>query len=77
MQFGRDEGLLLLADSKSEVSVRLCIQPRGPGEIALDETRSLASGEDTFPIDPVDSGNWVIRVIVDGTLVKNFPFEVK
>jgi len=77
MGFISGERLQLNFQNKSAVSVRLCIQPRGPGVIALDLTQDLSAGDDSIAIGAIEPGTWVIRVIVDNTLVKNFPFEVR
>jgi hypothetical protein len=64
-------------ESRSEVAVRVCIQPGGPGELALDDTRTMAAGAGSFVIGVFEPGAYITRVIVDGVLVKNFPFEVR
>lgn len=76
-QYSVGDSLVIQVESKSEVAVRACIQPRGPGEITFDRTQTLPSREGTFPVGTFEPGNYVIRVIVDNTLVKNFPFTVK
>jgi hypothetical protein len=76
-QFGQ-EPLLIMFDAKSGVDVRACIQnTRGGGKLAFDQTVSFSAGSNEFPVGSFEPGTYVIRVIVDGVLVKNFPFEVK
>jgi len=56
--------------------VRACVQPRGPGEITFDQTQTMPQGQGVFPVGTFKPGTYVIRVIVDGVLVKYFPFEI-
>ncbi|GEM_PF-2537256 len=77
-QYSPGEALAIRAESKSEVAVRACIQPRGGGtSLAFDQTQTMPQGTGTFSIGTFQKGTFVIRVIVDGVLVKNFPFEIK
>jgi hypothetical protein len=76
-QFGSGDALAIQADAKSEVELRACIQPRGPGDIAFDNTQTMPAGQGTFSVGTFEAGPYVIRVIVEGVLVKNFPFEIK
>ena len=57
--------------------MRACVQSRGPGEITFDHTQTMPQGHSAFPVGTFKPGTYVIRVIVDGALVKNFPFEIK
>jgi hypothetical protein len=78
MQFTQGEPLVIQVDSKSEVNLRACIQPMsGAKEVTLDETQSFSQGQGSFSIGTLKAGTYVIRVIVDDTLVKNFPFVLK
>ncbi|MEW6092999.1 MAG: hypothetical protein AB1531_03440 [Chloroflexota bacterium] len=78
VEFAAGESLLIMFDAKTDVEVRACIQNTiGGGEIAFDQTSSFISGENEFSVGVFEPSNYVIRVIVDGVLVKNFPFEVK
>jgi hypothetical protein len=77
-KFAQDEPIQILADVKTEVAVRACIQPlSGQGEIADDRTDTIGQGERTLDFGPFSPGSYVIRVIVDNTLVKNFPFQIE
>lgn len=75
MEFASSDALVIRVVSKSEVLVRACIQSRsGGGKIPFDQSMTLPSGEGFFPIGTVPPGTYVVRVIVDDTLVKNLPF---
>ncbi len=78
MQLTAGEPLAIQIESKAEVEVRACIQPIGGSkEIPFDQTQSISQGSSSFGIGSFDPGKYVIRVIVDGTLVKNFPFTAQ
>ncbi len=78
VEFAAGEPLLIMFDAKTDVEVRACIQNTvGGGGIAFDQTSSFSSGENEFSLGVFEPSSYVIRVIVDGVLVKNFPFEVK
>jgi|WetSurMetagenome_2_1015567.scaffolds.fasta_scaffold126712_1 hypothetical protein len=76
-QYSQGESLAINIDVKSEVAVRACIQPMGGGSsLTLDETITFSQGVGSFDLGSFSKGTYVIRVIVDNTLVKNFPFSV-
>jgi hypothetical protein len=76
-QYSQGESLAINVDVKSEVAVRACIQPMGGGSsLTLDETITFSQGVGSFDLGSFSKGTYVIRVIVDNTLVKNFPFSV-
>jgi hypothetical protein len=76
-QFAK-EPLLIMFDARKNVDIRACIQnTQGGGKIAFDETSSFKKGSNEFQLGDFEPGSYVIRVIVDGVLVKNFPFEIK
>jgi len=77
MEFASTDTLDLRADSISDVAVRACIQSRSGGPIAFDQTQTLTQGPSGLTLGSFQLGNYVVRVIVDGTLVKNFPFSIK
>ncbi len=77
MEFASTDTLDFRADSKSDVAVRACIQNFNGRPIAFDKTQTLTQGASGFSLGSFQSGNYVVRVIVDGTLVKNFPFSIK
>jgi hypothetical protein len=73
-----DDSITIKMRVLKAVEVRACVQSRaGGGGIPADKTLSVESGEDSFPLGEFSSGNYVIRVIVDGKLVKNLTFEVR
>jgi hypothetical protein len=77
-QYGQDEALRLEAETKAEVTVRACVQCRsGGGDLPLDKAERMAAGQGSMDLGTFGSGSYVVRVIVEDTLVKNFPFQVK
>ena len=76
-QFATADTLEIRADTTAEVNVRVCIQGMSSSKIALDTTKGFAAGPAGLGLGSFDKGTYVIRVIVDDTLVKNFPFEIK
>jgi len=77
-RFAQAEALEIQADAKSDVAIRACIQPlSGQGELQYDETETIAQGEHSLDLGTFQPGSYVIRVIVDRTLVKNFPFQIR
>ena len=75
--FSNDEDLLIMFDAAENVEIRACIQQTvGAGQIAFDQTNAFQSGSNEFALGNFDPGTYVIRVIVDGILVRNFPFQV-
>jgi len=77
MQFPVGEPLLIMFDAKSAVQIRACIQHTvGGGKLAFDQTSSFQTGENEFQIGTFEPGPYVVRVIVDGTLVKNLSFSI-
>ncbi len=77
VDFSIDEPLLIMFDAKSDVTIRACIQVPGRGNLALNETQSFSEGSNEFNLGAFAKGSYIMRVIVDETLVKNFPFSVK
>lgn len=77
MEFASTDSLDLRADSISEVAVRACVQDFNGGPIAFDQTQTFAQGSSGLTLGSFQPGNYVVRVIVDDTLVKNFPFAIK
>jgi len=78
VEFAAGEPLLIMFDAKTDVEVRACIQNTvGGGEIAFDQTTSFLGGENEFQVGTFESSNYVIRVIVEGVLVKNFQFVIE
>ena len=77
MEFASSDTLDLRADSNSDVAVRACIQSFNGGPIAFDQTQTFTQGSSGLSLGSFQLGNYVVRVIVDDTLVKNFPFSIK
>jgi hypothetical protein len=77
-RFGEDKAINLWLRVKSDVRVRICVEEtRGGGEIAYDETRPLQSGQSAIALGTLDRGPYVIRLSIDGTLVRNIPFSIR
>ena len=78
LEFQKGNKLEIQYVAISEVTLRACIQPLGGGStIAFDQSKDLSVGQGQFTLVSFQSGNYVIRVIVNNTLVKNFPFSIK
>jgi len=78
VMFAQDEPLVIQTDAKFEVAIRACVQPTsGQDEIPFDQTQTLPLGPGEFPIGTYSAGQYVVRVIVDNTLVKNFSFQTE
>jgi hypothetical protein len=77
-QYAENETLVIQLEVKSEVTVQACIQPMGGGNsLPLDESKTFSAGQASFDLGSFQKGNYVIRVIVDNILVKNFPFNIQ
>ena len=78
LEFQKSSKLGIQYEAISEVTLRACIQPMGGSStIAFDQSKALSTGQGQFELDAFESGNYVIRVIVGDTLIKNFPFTMK
>lgn len=78
VQFSATDVVAIRAESLGTTSVRACVQERkGGGKIALDVTVTAEEGERLLPLGLFPEGSYVVRVIVDGTLVKNLTFVVQ
>jgi hypothetical protein len=70
--------LALRADTIGPVAVRACVQVRGPeNRIVADQSADMAAGHGGIRLGPIPPGSYVVRVIVAGTLVRNFPFVTR
>jgi len=77
-KFSVNDVVAIRAGSLGTTSVRACVQERtGGGKIALDVTVTAEEGERLLSLGLFPQGSYVVRVIVDGTLVKNLPFVVQ
>ena len=73
--FAAGETLAIAVDSLGAVTLRACLQ--AAREIPIDQTYDLSTGEQTLVLGALDEpGMYVVRVIVDGVLVKNLPFTL-
>jgi hypothetical protein len=73
-----DDSLAVKMQVLNATQVRACVQERtGGGGIPADKTASVEPGEALLPLGKFSAGNYVVRVIVDGNLVKNLTFEVR
>jgi hypothetical protein len=72
------ELLAINASVLSEVSVRFCVQGFFTGGVIADDlTTDLVPGDNQVHLDAFDTAaDYVVRVIVDGVLVKNLPFTL-
>ena len=76
-KFSVDDSVTFQVDSFTGVTVKVCVEERrGGGDIAFDQTIDINAGERDLEIGAFEVGSYVGRVIVDGVLVKNLPFEV-
>ncbi len=76
-KFSVDGSVTLQVDSLTDVTLKVCVEERrGGGEIAFDQTIDINAGEGNLEIGALEVDSYVLRVIVDGVLVKNLPFEV-
>jgi hypothetical protein len=74
--FAADEPLAIQVDSLGAGSLRACVQ--AASEIPIDQTYELAAGGQTLQLGALgEPGMYVVRVIVDGVLVKNLPFTLE
>lgn len=75
--FAADTPLAIRFDSLASADVRVCVgQRRGGGQIVLDQTFTAAEGSGSFALGPFPPDIYVVRVLVDGTLIRNLPFVV-
>jgi len=73
------ELLAVNVSAVAEVPVRFCVQGfYAGGVIADDLTADMVPGENRVHLDAFDTAaDYVVRVIVDGVLVKNLPFTLQ
>ena len=76
-RFTSSDQLAIITDNINEVSLRACIVERkGGGKIPFDKTQDLPSGSGSISLGSFEPGSYVVRVIVEGILVRNLPFSV-
>lgn len=76
--FPVSEPLVIKISSVGDVTVRACVQFFNGNQIAFDQSFTFTPGENEITLGAFpDAGNYVVRMIVDGVLVKNFPFTLQ
>ncbi len=77
-RFDEGQAINLWLQIKTDSRVRICVEEtRGGGEIAYDEIVSMKTGQSAVTFGTLERGPYVIRLSIDGTLVKNVPFSVR
>lgn len=77
-RFEEGQAINLWLQVKSDTRIRICVEEtRGGGEIVYDETTSFTSGQRAVPFGVLERGPYVIRIGIDGTLIRNIPFSVR
>ncbi len=77
-RFEEGQAINLWLQVKSDTRIRVCVEEtRGGGEIVYDETASFTSGQSAIPFGVLERGPYVIRIGIDGTLIRNMPFSVR
>jgi hypothetical protein len=76
--FFPDRPVSVQADVISSVEVQFCVEERrGGGEITFDEVRTMQAGMNIYSLGNFEQGSYVIRVILEGSLIRNLPFVVE
>ena len=66
------------ATATAAVTVRYCVQQRsGSATTVSDTTASMSAGTGTTTLGTLPAGSMVVRVIVDGVLVRSLPLIVR
>ena len=73
-KFAASDNLEVVTTTLADTSTRMCVQS---GKPPVDKTSTLAKGESRTAVGTFGKGSHVVRVFVDGTLVKNLPFTVQ
>lgn len=77
-RFEEGQALNLWLQVKAAARIRICVEEtRGGGEIAFDETTPLTAGQSAISLGVLESGPYVIRMSIDGTLLRNVAFSVR
>lgn len=78
-EFASSEAVVVVAAAKGETATRFCAQERGRlSTVVYDQTHSLSNGESRTSLGVFEKkGDYVIRVSVGQTLVRNFTFTVR
>jgi hypothetical protein len=76
--FDAGVSLKLAFNSKSNVTMRICIQERkGGGKVVLNRSVDYFVGEGGLVLGKFRNGDYVVRVIMGNVLVKNLPFGIE
>lgn len=77
-RFEEGQAINLWLQVKADTRIRICLEEtRGGGEIAFDETSSFSTGQSAVTFGVLERGPYVIRISIDGTLVRSLPFSVR
>jgi hypothetical protein len=78
IRYSPSDLLELQMEGTEAITIRACVQERtAGGEIAFNESKTIPRGKSTMELGAFAEGNYVIRVILGDTLIKNFPFLVE
>ena len=74
----RGDPLAIAYSGRTSGSLRVCVQERSAGGgIPLDQTFQFEQGDVMILLSSFEPGTYVLRAIVDETLVRNLTFVVK
>jgi hypothetical protein len=71
-RFEEGQAINLWLQVKSDTRIRICLE-----ESAFDETSSFSPGQSAVTFGVLERGPYVIRISIDGTLVRSMPFSVR
>lgn len=75
LTFGTGDQLVIWMDCKVGTPVTFCIQERNAsGTVMYNQSHTVQTGTSEINIGSYAANTYVIRVIVDNILIKNFPF---
>ncbi|MFA6127168.1 MAG: hypothetical protein WC699_07685 [Bacteroidales bacterium] len=78
LTFNASDQLVIWMDCKVGTPVTFCIQQRNAsGKVMYNQSHNVQAGTSEINIGSFNANDYVIRVIVDNTLIKNFPFWTK
>ena len=77
-RFAEGQALNLWLQIKTDTRMRICVEEtRGGGEIVFDETTPISAGQSAIALGALESGPYIIRLSIDGTLLQNVAFSVR
>lgn len=75
--YNAQDSVKLAFESNANSSMRICVQERrGGGKVVLNKNVDYFAGEGGLVLGAFPKGNYVVRVIMQDTLVKNLPFTI-